>query len=115
MKVDAFYGLIIILLSALLSWGEFYLVKADNLQWIAAITTFISLTVSGLFSIAVKAQTERCSTLIGTTGGIFLFILLVVNFTFAFFEFSIPLYIIINALLLLVMITIIRFISIHAV
>ncbi|HIZ87414.1 MAG TPA: hypothetical protein IAC03_04565 [Candidatus Coprenecus pullistercoris] len=113
MRIDIFYTIVTVAISALLSWGEYSIVKIEDLKWVATITTFIALVVSGLFTIALKANTERAGIVMHTIGGIFLFILLVLNFTFAFFEFSVPLYIIVNALLLLIMILIIRFTTKH--
>lgn len=111
MKVDLFYTIIATVASVLLSWGEYCITVTESLKWTVCITSFISYTVPGIFAIAVKLKNKRSTNLIRTTSSIFLFILLILNTTFAFFRFSEPLYIIANAIILLALVTIIRFLA----
>lgn len=111
MKVDFFYAIIITVASALLSWGEYCITETESLKWTVCIISFISYTVAGIFAIAVKLKNKRSATLIHTTSSVFLFILLILNTAFALFRFSVPLYIIANAIILLALMTIIRFVA----
>lgn len=111
MKIDLFYSIIATAASALLAWGEYCITETESLKWTVCIISFISYTVSGIFAIAVKLKNKRSTYLIHTISSIFLFILLILNTAFAFFRFSEPLYIIANAMILLTLVTIIRFIA----
>ncbi len=103
MKIDYIYSACIAGISAMLAWGAYELQSAENLQIITAIVTFLALTISGICSFALKAGEERSSIMARVASAVIFFFMIALNFVFAFFDYSIPLYIILNAITLIIL------------
>ncbi len=108
MKFDFFNSLIALSISALLTWGAYSMTDTENLKSLVAVVTFITLGVSSICSIAIKLGEERSSIVNRATSAVFFFLLLIINMAFTFFDFSKPLYIIINGIVMLIMLIILR-------
>ncbi len=108
MKIDFFNAFIAIAISALLAWGLYAMTDIEALKILVGIGSFIALAGSSICSIAIKMGEQRSSIVIRATSGVFFFLLLLLNGIFTFFDFSEPLYIILNSLLLLIMLIINR-------
>ena len=108
MRLDYFNTFIAIAISALLAWGTYSMTDTEELKIMVAIVSFITLATSAMCSIALKIGEQRSSVVIRATSGVFFFLLLILNGIFTFFDFSKPLYIILNALILLIMLIVNR-------
>ncbi len=108
MKIDFIYTIVATAVSALIAWGLYEMTDYGNLKIYVAIVSFISLSFAGVCSLGLRIGEDRSLTVIRFTSGAFFFVSLLMNFIFTFFDFSIPFYIILNAILLLTMLVIIR-------
>jgi hypothetical protein len=59
-----------------------------------------------MFALGVSSQQERSSVMLKTLSWVFLLIGMVSNGVFVFFDFSIPVYVIVNGLILLIFVLI---------
>lgn len=108
MKIDFINLLVVICASALLAWGGYSMTETEGLKLLVAAVSFITLCVSGSCVIAVRFGEHRSSVVIRVTSGVFFVFLMFMNGVFTFFDFSKPLYIILNAIVLLVLLLVNR-------
>ena len=102
MKIDFVKTLIAICISALLAYGCYELCSYENLQWVITVGAFLTFGVSFTFALGISSEQERSTTMLKALAWVAVIAELIVNGIFAFLEFSIPIYIIINGLILLI-------------
>ena len=108
MKIDFINAVVAIAVSALLAWGAYPMTSVDDLKTLVAVVSFVALAASSLCAIAIKTGKQRSSIVVRATSGAFFVFLVILNGVFTFFDFSKPLYVILNALTLLVMLLVNR-------
>ena len=101
MKIDFVKSFIAIAISALLAYACYEICKFEQVQWVITIGAFLTIALPALFAMAVTVKAERSSIVLSIFSWVMLLVEIVVNGIFLFFDFSIPVYIIINGLLLL--------------
>ncbi len=101
MKIDFVKTLIAFAVSALITYGLFSISENEN-KLLLSYGSFIFLAITLALTISVNFKFPRATTNIRVVSGIFFIIALVSNIIFSFFHFSIPSYIIINGILLLI-------------
>lgn len=102
MKIDIVKSLIVVLLTALITYGLYSVSDYDTVRWWLTGVSAAVLAISGVLTFGVSFEGERSSAMFKVLSGIMFFVFLFANLTFAFFEFSLPLYIILNGVMLLV-------------
>lgn len=105
MKINFVQTIIAIAVSALIAYGLYSFHDGTN-QMLLSIGSFLFLSVTLALSIGVNFEQSRTTTNIRVVSGIFFAIALISNLIFTFISFSVPSYIIINGILLLVFILI---------
>ena len=108
MKIDFINALVALAVSALLAWGAYSMTSVESLKTLVAIVSFVALAASSMCAIAIKTGEQRSSVVNRATSGAFFIFLIILNGAFTFFDFSRPLYVILNALTLLVMLLVNR-------
>ena len=106
MKLDAVKSLIAVAFSALLAYACYEICNYEHVQWVIAAGTFVSIGIPMILALGVSSQQERSSVMLKTLSWIFLLIEVISNGVFVFFDFSIPVYIIVNGLILLIFVLI---------
>ncbi|MBE6174244.1 MAG: hypothetical protein E7147_01690 [Rikenellaceae bacterium] len=102
MKVDVVKSLIVVLLVALIAYGLYAVSEYDTVRgWLTGVSAAV-LAVTGVLTFGVSFEGERSSVMFKVLSGIMFFVFLFANLIFAFFEFGLPLYIILNGVLFLV-------------
>jgi uncharacterized membrane protein YgaE (UPF0421/DUF939 family) len=105
MKINLIQSIIAVALGALIAYGLFSFHKGENKQ-LLAIGSFIFLAITLLFATGAQFESARTTTNIRALSGLFFTIALISNSIFTFIDFIVPLYVVINGLLLLVFISI---------
>jgi len=100
MKLNSVKSIISIAVSGLIAYG-FYSFHVSNNKLLLSVGSFLFLLLTLLFTLAVSFEQSRTTTMARTTSAIFFVIAFVSNLTFSFFNFSIPIYIIVNGIALL--------------
>lgn len=108
MRIDFINFLIAIGIAALLAWGGYSMTKVDDLKAYVALVSFVTICTSGVLTIAMGFEEKRSTVVVRATSGAFFLIFILLNGIFTFFDFSKPLYIILNVLLLLLQLIIIK-------
>ena len=101
MKLDAVKSLIAVAISALLAYACYEICNYEHVQWVIAVGAFVSIGIPMMLALGVSSQQERSSVMLKTLSWAFLLIEMVSNGIFVFFDFSVPVYIIVNGLILL--------------
>ena len=101
MKLDVVKSLIAVAISVLLAYTCYEICNYEHVQRVIAVGSFITIAIPILLALGVSSQSERSSVMLKALSWIFLLIELISNGVFVFFDFSIPIYIIINGLILL--------------
>jgi hypothetical protein len=101
MKLDVVKSLITVAFSALLAYACYEICNYEHVQWVIAAGAFVSIGTPMMLAFGVSSQQERSSVMLKTLSWVFLLIEIVSNGVFVFFDFSIPVYIIVNGLILL--------------
>jgi tetrahydromethanopterin S-methyltransferase subunit C len=99
MKVRIVQTLIAISASLLVAYGFYSFSRNSNL--LLAGGSFVFLAVTLISAVGMKSPRERTSTLIRVTAGIFAAIAMTSNLVFSFMSTNVPLYVIVNGILLL--------------
>ena len=102
MKLDIVKSLIAVAISALLAYACYEICDCERLQWVIAVGSFVSIGIPMMLALGVSSQQERSSVMLKTLSWVLLLIEIVSNGVFSFFDFSIPVYIIVNGLILLI-------------
>jgi len=105
MKVNFVQTIIAIAVSLLIAYGLYSFHDSENKILLSA-GSFVFLAVTLILTIGTSFELPRTTTNVRVVSGIFFAIALISNLVFTFLNFSIPSYIIINGILLLVFILI---------
>jgi len=100
MKIDFVKSVVAIAICGLIAYGFYALHNSDN-KLLLSLGCFFFTSVTSLGIIGISFELPRTTTLIRTVSSIFLFVALASNLIFSFMNFSIPAYIIINGVFLL--------------
>ena len=102
MKVDLVKGIIAVAISALLAYTCYEICGFERVQWIVTIGALLTLGTPLMFALGISAKQERCSVMLKALSWTMFTVELIANGTFVFFDFSIPVYVILNGLILAV-------------
>lgn len=102
MKIDYVKSLIALAISALLAYACYEICNYESVKWVITGGCFLTVAIPTLLAIGISSNKEKSSLSLKMLSWIVIFIEIASNFIFVFFEFSIPVYIIINGLLLLI-------------
>ncbi len=105
MKIKTIPAIIAIAISLLISYGLYNFHIGEN-KVLISIGSFIFFAFTLLFAIGISFELSRSSINISFLSWIFFFIALVSNLIFNFLVFSLPIYIVINGILLLIFVLI---------
>ena len=101
MKLDVVKSLMAVAICALLAYACYEICNYERIQWVIAAGAFVSIGIPMMLALGVSSQQERSSVMLKTLSWVFLLIEMVSNGMFVFFDFSVPVYIIVNGLILL--------------
>ena len=104
MKVNFVQTIIAIAVSLLIAYGLYSFHDSEN-KILLSSGSFVFLMVTLIFAIGTSFELPRTTTNVRVVSGIFFAIALISNLIFTFINFSIPSYVIINGILLLVFTT----------
>ena len=110
MKINAVQTIIAIAVSLLIAYGFYHFHNGENKILLSA-GSFMFLAATLVFSTGISFEYPRTTTNIRVVSGIFFFVAFISSLIFTFISFSVPAYIIINGILLLVFILIVYSIS----
>ena len=102
MKLDLVKSLIAVAISALLAYACYEICDYDRVQWVITIGAFLTLGITSVFSLGITLEQVRTSTMLKALAWVILIVELITNGIFVFFDFSVPVYVIINGLILLI-------------
>ena len=106
MKIHLIPSIIAIAICSLIAYG-FYSFGLDENKLLLCIGGFAFVFITLIFTIGVSTELPRTNTNIKTLSGVFFLIALTSNLIFTFVTFIVPLYIIVNGILLLAFVFII--------
>ncbi len=106
MKINFVQTIIALAVSFLIAYGLYSFHSSENKILLSA-GSFVFLATSLVISIGINFEFPRTTTNIKVVSGIFFTIALIINLIFTFINFSVPSYVIINGILLLVFILIV--------
>lgn len=102
MKVNLVNSLIATAFAGLLAYGCYALCDHSEVQLLITIASFVQFAVLGLGTMAVSLPEGRSTVMFRILSGVFFGIAITSNLIFACFNFKVPLYIILNGLVLLI-------------
>ena len=105
MKINFVQTIIAIALSLLISYGLYSFHDSENKMLLSA-GSFLFLALTLIITIGASFELPRTTTNVKVVSGIFFAVALISNLIFTFIKFSVPSYVIINGILLLVFILI---------
>ena len=105
MKLNFVQSIIAIAVSLLIAYGFFSFHESEN-KILLSISSFVFLVVTLIVTISASFESPRTTTNLKTISGIFFVVAFISNLVFTFISFSVPSYLIINGLLLLIYILI---------
>jgi hypothetical protein len=105
MKINFVPAIVAIAVSLLITYGLYSFHSFEN-QILLTGGSFIFLAITLIFAIGARFELPRTTTNVRVVSSIFFMIALISNLVFTFSNFSVPSYIIINGILLLVFILI---------
>lgn len=106
MKIDFLKTLIAIGISGLLAYACYEICDFERVSKVITVGAFITILIPCLLSIGISAKEAKNSVMLKTLSWVVLVVEVASNITFAFFDFNIPVYIILNGILLLLYILI---------
>lgn len=106
MKIDFVKTIIAITISALVAYACYEICDYEHIQGVITIGAFLTIGIPMVLALGVSSQQERSSVMLKTLSWVFFLIEIISNGTFVFFDFSIPVYIIINGIILLMLVLI---------
>lgn len=101
MKLDVVKSLIAVAISALLAYACYEICDNEHAQRVITAGSFITIGAPMMLALGVSSQYERSSVMLKTLSCVFILLDVISNGVFLFFDFSIPVYIIVNGLILL--------------
>lgn len=105
MKINFVQTIIAIAVSLLIAYGLYSFHDSEN-KILLSVGSFVFLATALVMTIGASFELPRTTTNIRVVSGIFSAIALISNLIFTFINFSVPSYVIINGILLLVFILI---------
>ncbi len=102
MKVDIIKSLIAFAISALLAYACYEICDFERVQLIVTAGALLTMGTPLLFALGVSAEQERSSVMLKALSWTVFMVELIANGTFVFFDFSIPVYVIVNSLILII-------------
>lgn len=103
MKFNVINTVIAVILSALLSYLCFSISSYESVRTLITVGSFLTIGVSLVASLGVKVPDyPRTSVLLKTVSSIFAALIVCDNIVFSFFDFSVPFYVILTGILLVV-------------
>ena len=102
MKIDFVKTIIAVAISCLLAYGFYAICKVDELRWLLTIVSGVAMTITLAFTLGIKPKAERTSVMFTTMSSIFFVVITVMDFIFAFVNFSKPVFVILNGIILLI-------------
>ena len=105
MKINFVQTIIAIAVSLLIAYGLYSFHESEN-KILLSVGSFVFLAITLIPTIATSFELPRTSTNVRVISGIFFTVALISNLAFTFLNFSVPSYIIINGILLLIFILI---------
>lgn len=102
MRVNILNSIIAFALAALLAYSCYCISDYESVRLIVAVGSFVAIGIPLLMALGLKSKDERGSVLLGVVSWLVSAVQIGVNFVFAFFEFSVPFYIILNGLILII-------------
>ena len=105
MKINFVQTIIAIALSLLISYGLYSFHNSEN-KMLLSVGSFVFLALTLIITIGASFELPRTTTNVKVVSGIFFAVALISNLIFTFIKFSVPSYVIINGILLLVFILI---------
>ena len=100
MKINTVKAIIALCISGLISYGFYSFHKTDN-KLLLSLGSFLFLSLTLTFTLSISFSLSRTTTMIRTVSGIFFAIGFVSNLLFSFFNFSTPIYVIINGIIIM--------------
>lgn len=101
MKIDWIKSVIVILINALIVYGMYSVCDFEALRGVLVGVAATALTITGLFTMGISVEGQRSAAILKLLSGIVYVLFLIIDWIFATIEFTIPLFIIVNGLLLL--------------
>ncbi|MBP3353556.1 MAG: hypothetical protein IJ341_00140 [Bacteroidales bacterium] len=102
MKVDLLRTIIAIAIGVILAYACYEICNVDDVKWVITIGSFITLTIPLTLAMGICAEKERSLIMLSIVSWITFIVEIITNSCFVFADFSIPVYIIINGLILLI-------------
>lgn len=102
MKLDVVKSLIAVAISALMAYACYEICDYDRVRLVVTIGAFLTLGITSVFSLGITLEQVRSSTMLKVLAWVILIVEIITNGIFVFFDFSIPVYVIINGLILLI-------------
>jgi hypothetical protein len=102
MKVNLINSLIAAAMSALIAYGCYAICDYEEVQLLITIASFVQFLVLSIGTIAVSLPESRSTVMFRILSGVFFGVATISNIAFAFFDFNVPTYIILNGVILLI-------------
>ena len=102
MKLDVVNSLIAIAISALMAYACYEICVYDRVRLVVTIGAFLTLGITSVFSLGITLEQVRSSTMLKALAWVIRIVEIITNGIFVFFDFSVPVYVIINGLILLI-------------
>lgn len=87
-------------MSALLAYACYEICDFENRRWVITVGSFMTISIPLLLAIGLFSKDKRSAISLKLLSWVMVFIETVVNFIFVFFEFSTPVYVIVNGIIL---------------
>lgn len=100
MKVNLVRTIVSICISALIAYGFYSFYEGSN-KLLLTYGSFVCLSLTLFWSLGISLAQPRTTTVIRTISGVFFAVILVSNLVFSFLNFTVPVYIIVNGIILL--------------
>lgn len=100
MRIDIVKSLIALAISALLAYACYEICDFNNLRWFITLGSFVTILIPLLLAMGITSKDKRGGLSLKFLSWIVASIEIAANAFFVFFDFSVPVYIIINGLIL---------------
>jgi hypothetical protein len=98
MKIDWIKSLLAVSIAALIAYGLYAFAISENNKILLGIASFVLISITSVFTFGVKLKEPRVSMMFKTLSLLWWLLAIVINVTFAFFNFPIPLFVIVDGL-----------------
>jgi hypothetical protein len=102
MKLDIMKSIIAISVAGLIAYGLYEFANEESNRLLLSVASFLLISLTSVFSFGVNLNEPRVGMMFKTLSIVWLAIVLIENLVFSFFNFSIPLYIILNGITILI-------------